>query len=199
MNARLTVYLTLCTIALTPRGASAELVHDDTYRKNERAFYEIDQEVAAELNSVMAKCRLDLDQYLDEHPELSVSRTQDVIYERTSLCMQASGYPAGPPKPTDGAGLPSTLLPVCRFGTQTLADESGGQRPAETFNGWTSTSAKAYTADGLRVVRASERGLQRSGGVMVVVSKPIHRDVVHLSPRLSWPIVIPSRSHSWLT
>ena len=64
--------------------------------------------------------------------------------------------------------LPSTLLPVCRFGTQTLADESGGQRRAETLNGWTSSSAKAYTADGLRVVRASERGLQRSGGVIVV-------------------------------
>ena len=103
MNRRLTVCLVLCMMALAPCSARAELVRDEMYRKNEKAFYETDTEVATEMNGVMAKCRLDLVQYIDEHPQLSESRTQDVIYERTSLCMQASGYPAGPPKPTDGA------------------------------------------------------------------------------------------------
>ena len=95
MTRRLTVCLVLCMMALAPCGARAELAHDETYRKNEKAFYATDIEVATEMNSVMAKCRLDLDQYIDEHPRLDV---YEIIWGENQSLYASIGVSCWPTK-----------------------------------------------------------------------------------------------------
>ena len=70
MNRRLTLYLMLCIMALTPWGARATQVRDDVYYKNEKAYIEARQEVIEEKYDVFARCQIDVQQYLDEHPKL---------------------------------------------------------------------------------------------------------------------------------
>jgi hypothetical protein len=58
---------------------------------DDQAFMRIFDEVQREFNLVFSKCKLDVTQYLDEHPTSSSD-----YGERMSLCLQAAGWPKIP-------------------------------------------------------------------------------------------------------
>jgi hypothetical protein len=100
MNRRLTLYLMLCIMVLTPWGARAAQVLDDVYYKNEKAYIEARQEVIEEKYDVFARCQIEVQQYLDEHPKLIARSIGNVMNTIQNNCMRASGYPPLP-KPND--------------------------------------------------------------------------------------------------
>ena len=94
MNRRLTLNLMLCIMVLTPRGARAAQVLDDVYYKNEKAYIEARQEVIEEKYDVFARCQIEVQQYLDEHPKLIARSIGNVMNTIQNNCMRASGYPS---------------------------------------------------------------------------------------------------------